>query len=434
LFLNFWGLNLSKKTLVNLSIIVLLFLLLSSNAIADINQEVQEIQSTLQSEFYDILAAPNSQDKMIVVIGSQINGVEAVAIEIIKSKIQKPQLIPLITRKESEGTLNEVLTTSKTVFLVGGPSQNLVTRKFVNEGLVKISEAEKGKSLILSRGKNRNNAKIIVLSDSRGFNNVARDSARLSPLAKFMPLPLVPVAASIIGILLSYILRFWPYLLKFLKTYAGKYISSKGKKTAKVKEHYIGFKVAHHHVKLRECISILIASSAYAVAIALSYTGLQSEIVKTLKITLIAAFVIFGIKEIIRILMSFIAKIHAEFVFWLPGAIVACISGWLGNTMNTVSFILEFPDKHFSHEKMTKIKYAVTIMAFLAGAVFFVINLVHPAKLYQMIMATATTSSMAEMIPVKPLAGKDFKEWKKWLWITTTLVMAVLYVLMNFVI
>ena len=73
-------------------------------------------------------------------------------------------------------------------------------------------------------------------------------------------------------------------------------------------------------------------------------------------------------------------------------------------------------------------------MAFLAGAVFFVINLVHPAKLYQMIMATATTSSMAEMIPVKPLAGKDFSEWKKWLWILTTIVMTVLYVLMNFVI
>lgn len=399
----------------------------SAYADSALNQEVIEIQNALQAEFSPILTSAHPENSMVVIVGDQISGVEIAALEIIKSQVKRPELVPLIVKKESKEILDEALQTSKTVFLVGGPSQNLVTRRFVDDGLVKIPGPGNAKVLVISRGNNKVNSKVIVLSDLRGINNVARDSARLSPLAKFIPVKYVPVAASGIGVLLA-------YLLKFAKVYGGKKVSSIGKKKAEVKEKYLGFKVKHFHVKAREYISILIGAAAYGLAIALSYTGIQSALLKTLQVSLLACLIVFGIKELIRLFMSFKAKIHAEFVFWIPGAIIALISGWLGNTMNSVAFLLEIKDSNFSSDKLAKIKYTVIVLAFVAGIIFFVLNLLHATKLYQMIMASATTSSMAEIFAIKPLAGKDIKAWKPRLWIFTLIIMAILYVLINFVI
>ena len=412
-----------------LIVIVFLSLIFAPNVSAQssVQHEINAIQEDINKEFADIFSADNPQDKMMVIIGEQVNGVEKLVIEIIKKRVKKPELTPLVVKYESNEVLEEAEQTSKVIFLIGGPAQNSITKEFVKQGFVQIPQLDKSKALVLARGKNKKDTKVVVLSDLRGFNNIERESARLSPLAKFMPVKYVPVAASLIGVLLV-------YLTKFLKVYGGKYITSIGKKSAEVKEQYLGFMINHLHIKVREYLAILIGASIYGLAIALSYTGLQSTMLKTFQITLLSCLIIFGVKESIRFVMSYFTKIHAEFVFWVSGGVIALLSGYLGNTMNTVAYIIEFKDKHFSFEKLTKIKYIVVLITFFLGTTFFLMNLLFPAKLYQMIMASATTSGMAEMFPFKPLGGKDIKVWKPRVWYLTFIIMVVSYVMINFVI
>jgi len=362
-----------------------------------------------------------------MIIGSQISGLERVAAEIVKRRIDRPEIIESILRKDTDEALQEARETSKTVFLIGGPSQNLVTKKLIREGLVQGPQIEKGKILAVARGTNNQNSKIVVFSDVRGFRNIERESARLSPLAKIMPVAYVPAAASIIAIILA-------YLVSFIKKFLAAHITSLGKKRAQIKEEYLGFGIKHFHFKVREYIAILIGASVFGMAIALSYTGLQSAVLETFRLTLVVCLVIFALKESIRLLLSYVMKIHAEFKFWLPGAVISLIGGFLGNTLNTTAFVLEVKDKEFSFDKSAKIKYAVVLSVFIAGTVFFVLNFLFPSRLYQMIMASTTTLGMAEIIPVRPLQGQIIREWKPWLWFFTFIFMAILYVLMNFVV
>lgn len=405
---------------------MLLFILpvISAQTLQD---EATEIQNIINEEFSDIFENENPQDRLVMIVGIQVSVIERAAAEIIKAQIRFPETIDLVLIKESDEALRIARETSKTIFLIGGPSQNLVTKTLMREGVVQEPDVEKDKFLAVARGTNNAGSKIVVFSDLRGYNNIERESARLSPLANFIPVEYVPAAASIIGVILA-------FLISFTKKIAGAYLTGMAKKKAQVKEEYAGFKIKHFHVKFREYGAILIAALFFGMAIALSYTGLQSAVIQTFQLTVVVVIVIFAIREGVRLLMAYLMKVHAEYKFWLAGGIISLVSGFLGNTMNTTAFVLEIKDKGSSFEKFAQIKYWVVVLTFLGGIAFFVLNLLNPARVFQMIMASATTLGMAEIIPIQPLQGAAIKKWKPWLWFFTLVIMVVMYILMNFVI
>jgi len=409
------------------TLLVFLLLLFPSVSAQSLNQELTEIQNIINVEFSDIFENDNLQDKLIVIVGSQVSGVERIAVEIIKKQIDKPEVLELLIQKDTDSALQQALQTTKTIFLIGGPSQNLVTKKLIRDGLVQSPQTEKAKIIAVARGTNSQGSKIVVFSDLRGFNNIERESAYLSPLARFIPVEYVPAAASLIAIILA-------YLVGFIKRIIGNYIIGFGKKQARIKEDYIGFKVRDFNVKLREYMAIFLGASIFGMAIALSYTGLQITVLQTFKFTAVACLLIFIIREGIRLLLSYSMKLHMEFKLWITGDIISLISGFLGNTLNTTSFVMEVKDKDYSFEKATKIKYWVVLLTFVGGTIFFVLNLLDPSKFNQMLMASATTLGLADIIPIKPLLGVDIKKWKPGLWFFTILIMVILYIIMNFVV
>jgi len=405
---------------------LLLFLLpiISAQTLQD---EVTELQNIINEEFSDIFNSENPQDRIVIIVGAQVSGIERAAAEIIKAQIQFPGAIDLVLIRESEEALQIARETSKTVFLMGGPSQNLVTKTLMREGIIQEPDVEDNKFLAVARGTNNAGSEIVVFSDLRGYNNIERESARSSPLAQVIPVEYVPPAASIIAIILAYLVGLGNRML-------GNYIASFGKKKADIKEKYIGFKVKHFHVKLREYLGIFIGASVFGMAIALSYTGLQSAVLETFKITSIVCLFIFIIREGIRLVLSYTMKLHTEFKLWITGDIISLFSGFLGNTLNTTGFVVEEKDKNYSFEKFAKIKYYVVLITFVGGMVFFVLNFLKPSPLNQMVMASATTLGLADIVPMKPLLGVDIKKWKPWLWFFTISIMAILYILMNFVV
>lgn len=405
---------------------MLLFLLpiISAQTLQD---EVTELQNIINEEFSDIFNSENPQDRIVIIVGAQVSGIERAAAEIIKAQIQFPGAIDLVLIRESEEALQIARETSKTVFLMGGPSQNLVTKTLMREGIIQEPDVEDNKFLAVARGTNNAGSEIVVFSDLRGYNNIERESARSSPLAQVIPVEYVPPAASIIAIILAYLVGLGNRML-------GNYIASFGKKKADIKEKYIGFKVKHFHVKLREYLGIFIGASVFGMAIALSYTGLQSAVLETFKITSIVCLFIFIIREGIRLVLSYTMKLHTEFKLWITGDIISLFSGFLGNTLNTTGFVVEEKDKNYSFEKFAKIKYYVVLITFVGGMVFFVLNFLKPSPLNQMVMASATTLGLADIVPMKPLLGVDIKKWKPWLWFFTISIMAILYILMNFVV
>ena len=66
---------------------MLLFLLpiISAQTLQD---EVTELQNIINEEFSDIFNSENPQDRIVIIVGTQVSGIERAAAEIIKAQIQ----------------------------------------------------------------------------------------------------------------------------------------------------------------------------------------------------------------------------------------------------------------------------------------------------------------------------------------------------------
>lgn len=420
--------NLHKSLIFVFVLLFLVSFVSAENIISDVQNDVSNIKQVLQSKLAYIATLNNPYDQVLIIEGAKINTVEKTAMDIAKQK--NPYLSEFKTLNDTKETLNEVKSVNKTLILIGGVSQNSVTKYFVEKGLIDISDVDNGNGSIftVSTGKNEVNYNIIVISDKRGYNNIEKESAKNSPLSNFIPEKYVPVTASAIAIILM-------YLVSFSKIFGGKFIVSKfGKKSVTHKEHYIGFKIKHFDVKIREYISIFVAVLIAALAVALSFHGFNMKVLQTVKITLLVSLIIVIIREGIRFIVCYLKRLHMEYKIWYTGAFISLFSGYLGNTLSTTGVLFDIKDEHFSFEKATHMKYWILILTFVFGVLFFFLNLLDPSKVFQMIMTSTTTLALAEIIPVAPLAGKDILKWKPWIWSFTALIVVTGYIMINFVI
>lgn len=333
------------------------------------------------------------------------------------------------------------------VVFVGGPSQNKLMRKAVEEGLLG-DETESVGLLRVQKGKTSTGNKIVVVSTSKGYDNMARKGAEASPLAKIMPPEAVPVAAVSISALLMMLLNaIFPFLQAVFEKKAQeigdsrlsdkKETAPKGKKTAKA---VAPQPLAFFGIKVREVLAIILSSAVLAAAITYTFTGPSP-----LDFALLFLLNIFicGLTQIAHDLLQYglaaIEGVECEYVFWKAGAAVTLFSSLLGNPFGLSGFLHKEDPKKQDEATLKDRKRIEAAAAIIPGMLFFfwafffaAINFLVPLVLLQMVFTVLAFVAFLDFIPIRPLDGAAIWNWNKLAWIVLFVPAVIAYALITF--
>ncbi len=416
------------KRLTLIVIFVLILPISLAQSVIDFNK-IDQTAQILEKEFKELESANDPNDVALVVEGEKLNGIELILIDYLKKKY--PYIAKVRPKSDEEVNLNDLLNTNKMVVLLGGHSQNKITSQIIEKYILKEKEHPSKTILLIYEGKNNAGSKILVVSDRRGFNNVARLGPERSPLRKFMPPAAVVAVASFLSVLLA---SLWQRISGPIRVILAKVVTGLRKKKVRVQAEAKYFTIGKFSMKYREIIAIIIGAFIYALAVTLAVTGLGIPILEVLKISVIGSLIFFVVREIGRIFMCFYMELHTEYLFWFPGAIFSVLTGYLGNTLNTPGFVVEHKDKEILFNKYSRVKYFIVLGTFIISFIFFILNILFPSISFQLFAIISSTYAATEIIPFKPCPGKDIMKWRPILWGITLIIVFSSYIMFNFVI
>ena len=211
-------------------------------------EKFEQTAQILEEEFRSIKGVDNPNDVMIVVEGNELNGVELVLFDYIKKKYPAFEKLKFLSDKDAD--LDMIMSTDKTVVLLGGPSQNEITGS-VKDGILSERDHPSKDMFSIYEGKNNVDSKILVLSDRRGFENVMRAGPGRSPLSEYMSPNAVVATASFLSVLFA---ALWTRISGPVRIVLAKYVTGWRKKKIEVKNEARGFSIGKFKLKYREII------------------------------------------------------------------------------------------------------------------------------------------------------------------------------------
>ncbi len=345
----------------------------------------------------------------IIVMGTYASKSEKLAFK--AASEQFPDIMQCTTLKDTDS--ENIDLSGKTVFLVGGPNQNLLTKK-VLETPGCTTETEETPLGVLEFITTPDGQRYVIISDKAGYDNLARTSAQKSPLAKIIPVEYVPAAATAIGLTLIWL---WSFIINFLKRVLRLIVSAKIMKRIRKKEwnpNFKGFRIFGIRIKYREWVSIVLAAATFAFAISYTYLQEGMAILSFIAVNIVVNAIIYAIRNLTRLYMDKKHDIHTEYVFWYWGAFVVLMSGWLGNSFSLAGYTINDKDK--KTDKEAKISYTIDLFSIIAALGFFIWNLISPSVLLQMATTLAVSISIVQMLPIEPFGGKNIYRWSKKRW------------------
>ncbi|MCF7862044.1 hypothetical protein K9M79_07430 [Candidatus Woesearchaeota archaeon] len=396
---------------INFIIFVLVFIILSPIVFSEISLEQEQIIAEKISQF--------SEPDMIIIMGNDVSTSERVAFNIFKEKY--PQISHLDVYNDTDAP-------DKNAFLIGGKKQNSVTRTVLESSttnLVERNNLSLGYVTFLTSGQK----KYIVMQSRTSDDNLIKTSYINSPLSRYMPKEVVPLAATAIGISLVWL---WNLLFTLGRKVLRLALSGKIMKYIKKKKftnEYKGFKIMGIPFRYREWISILLAALVFALITAYSYYSGLTDLAELLTINIIVNFIIYSMRNIIRLIFDKIYNIKTEYVFWIWGAVVTVISGWLGNTFSLAGYNVSESEKDAVTD--AKIQYGINVLSFLVALGLAIWNIILPSILLQMSMTLALSIAVIQMMPISPFSGKGIYKWNRKIWWLSFIPMLVTYVLAN---
>lgn len=370
--------------------LLVVLLLLSDSAYAVGEEDVKD----------RILGFVGSRDA-VVVIGEYSSSAERLIVMLTKSTYPEIKEIPVFEEEEFDKTLYN----NQAIILIGGPSQNKISKQVLDSSPgYSIEKFSGGKIVFLDN--------YMIYSDFSGFGNNPRTSQYNSPLSSVMPLAFVPVAATLISLSMLWL---WNLLKNIFESFYNGLIVDKLMNKVKKKEvrkEYKGFDYKGLRIKYREWAYIVLSAAVFAVAISYTYitgNGAFSLILTGLFVNITLSF----FQNLFRLLMDKSHNIHTEYHLWNFGVFLTLFSGWLGNTFGLAGYV----SSEKGHEPVkAKILYNSVCFTFILGILFLIINMVAPFQLAQVIMVSALTSCFMDMLPITPFSGKEIIKWNRKLW------------------
>ena len=306
------------------------------------------------------------------------------------------------------------------VVLVGGPEQNNITRWVTANGYLNESQDLYGE-LTVQDGKG-NGVVYVVISDKEGYvPTLQRQNVLSSPLSAIIPPQYVPVAATVITLILL-------ALVNLTKTVMGFKASDIGRKGKKIGENAIRIM----GVNLVEVAAILGASFVLGLSISWQYFANSTELGYWLVVNTLICLVAGTLHEIVHRIFAHIFKIKIEYRFWPEGSILTLVSSYLGNAFSVQAFLLEEIPENVEKWKVGLMKLAGPVVSAVIMVVFAVMNHFTPSPIYQIIYSTSALWAMAEMLPFSGLDGKDIREWSNLVWTIFFVIIGIAYIVVTF--
>ena len=253
--------------------------------------------------------------------------------------------------------------------------------------------------------------------------NLRQTAAQRSPLAKVVPVPLVPAAAAATGISL---LALWNLLsglgLKVLRLMVSDRVVGRFAQN-EIKPEFRGFWFRGMRFKLREWIAILSAAAAFAASLSFLYLQPETPAVGFFLLTISVNMAVYSVRHLTRLSLDKHFGMSSEYKMWLWGAGMTALTGWLGNTFALAGYIVGV-----ERERAGRVNYTCNVVSFSVFAVFGVLNWLRPTVPFQMVMLLAISITFLQMLPFSPFDGKSIYRWNRRVWWVSFVPLTVLYV------
>ena len=309
----------------------------------------------------------------------------------------------------------------KNLVLLGSKKTNKITREL--ESRFENRTKKKYSPLIIETA-NIGEQKILMIYSKKEDSNAQNFVAKKSPLNNIMDEKYVPAAATFLSILLMYL---WQVFSKTMFDFVNEAISSKilDKKasTYKIKK--------NEFLNHKEIIAFIVYVIIFAFSIAYGWSNGSNEFFRLFWINLIIIGAISLIREIARLRFCFKRKIQSEFVFWPFGTLVTIISTFFGNTFSLASYTLLDEDEN-DEKRFGKSAYLITLFTFGLAILAYILNVLFPSLIMQMIFVFSIMIVFIEMFPMSPMPGEDIKKWNFTVWLISYIVIILAYIGLNF--
>jgi hypothetical protein len=359
-----------------------------------------------------------------VIVGDQLNGPEEATLAL--AKANSPKLFEN-SASASKVRLDDVKKSDKLVILIGGPAQNSIANGLDDEGVFTGKRHEYMNQMVIATGRTNEGAKVVVLSDKRGFVNLPRKAAAYSPLALCLPLQLVPVAASLIGAAITSVLH---PIISLVQAYLENAIAERRKKKMRITD--ARFKFAG--IKAREVLSIAAAAFILGAAMTWTFAGPTWDFLWLMPVNMFICLVAGFSHEAVHWASAKLLKVDAEYKFWFFGSVTTLFSALMGNAFGLQGFLLDEAKEGTPKWKVGVMKLASPVFSAAVMVFFAAVNFFFPHVFFQMVYSTSGVLAMAEMLPFKPMDGYDIRRWSIIVWFAAFAAISACFVAVSFVI
>jgi hypothetical protein len=258
-----------------------------------------------------------------------------------------------------------------------------------------------------------------------------------SPLAKIgLPPAAVPVVAAATT---AAAIGLWPLLLKTLlgllkgvgKGVVADYFKKRAKKGQKVKAERRFFLMLGLRIRPAELGHVAAGALVYGGAVYYAMFGIKLDSpVLARQEALVLMF--YGVRSLVRFTYEQAYGIVTEFRFWPTGSLLSLGSAYLGNTLSLVGYELSTAKTPTEEARLVKMSASVISIAVALASMFYALNSIHPTVFFQSGLLACSGSALSDILPVKPLTGYKIWSYDKRLWAGLFVVIAPLFVFVNF--
>lgn len=374
---------------------------------------LQKYGAELESGFLIIEGDPFSQNlpDPLVVIGSALDAVEQRYYPIIVTEFPD---VPQI--RDTETTYNGRSIYDYNLILIGGPTHNRITTVLYEAGLIEFERKTSRPRVVVISIPNATAAGAGVLCGTiYGFAFVPD---KWVPAMAVLPPEAVPAAAATTGILLAGLLpKLLAFLRKFAKTVTEEISEEVLMEKARPSQAPQGLtKSALLGLSRIELQHLTVSFILFGVFMAWAESSL-SQFVQNLPAYLLGAGLVLIIHEYVHDLASHRFGIEAEFRISPLGMVSVAITSVLFGT------VFATPGRTFIYGDSTeaqrgKIALAGPLVSLMMVVLFWLL-----IDLGGFISSVALAGfnvafilAVYEMLPIRPLEGKEVKAWNRWVW------------------
>jgi hypothetical protein len=252
-----------------------------------------------------------------------------------------------------------------------------------------------------------------------------------SPLSIILPKETVPLVATIISVTTIGLWQlFGSMIIEFFSNYSSERIIDFRENTRGLSSRFNKVRIPFMPLSAMELFNIFIAVIVFSIALSWTWGSSVSEILSLFLLNIVIIGIIYIFRELLRVHYSSKLHIRTYHNLWPFGTILTIISSFLGNTFSLASYNTA---ENEDDGRYAQILFNSNIIFYSIATVTFIMNLLVPHVIFQMIFIFLIMTLTIGMTPLKPMDGDIIRKWNTKKFMTFYLIILVSYVFMIFI-